>query len=182
MLKIPRWIQGIAALVIIGLGFYLLRPQPVPVDVGQVEGRPFFEAIEAQGRTRARNPYLITAPVSGRLLRTGLDEGHRVESGAVIARITPTPQDRRTTAYAQASLAAAEARLTVAEASLEETESAYTRVNRELERREELFANNLASAEETELYRQLAAADPGNGRRRSQGHRRQSGGDRGRAE
>ena len=159
MAKFPRWLQALIALTVIGLGIYLLRPAPVDVDAGVVEGRPFFEAIEAQGRTRARNPYLVAAPVSGRLLRVQLDEGDRVESGEVIARITPTPQDQRTVAYAQASLAAAEARLAVAEASLEETEGAYERVRRELARREELFSNNLTSAEETELYRQLAAAE-----------------------
>jgi len=159
MAKMPRWLQLVALVAAVAAGIYLVRPAPINVDIGIVEARPFFEAIEAQGRTRARNPYLVTAPVAGRLLRTEFDEGDRVTSGQVIATITPTPQDQRTVAYGQASLAAAEARLAVAEASLLETRSAYVRVNREMERREELFSNNLASAEETELYRQLATVE-----------------------
>lgn len=159
MAKTPRWLQLLAVVVAVGMGFYLLRPASIAVDVGRVEAGPFFEAIEVTGRTRARNPYLVAAPVSGRLLRTDLNEGDRIQSGQVIASIAPTPQDQRTVAYAQASLTAAQARLTVAEASLQETSSAHERVNRELQRREELFRRDLASAEETELYRQLSAAE-----------------------
>jgi HlyD family secretion protein len=159
MTKMPIWLKISAAIIVLVVGFIFLRPAPLDVDVGRVEMRPFFEAIEEQGRTRARNPFLITAPVSGRLLRTRLDEGDRVNSGEVIAVIAPTPQDQRSSAYAQASLAAAQARLAVANASLQETMSAYERVSRERERREELFSSGLASAEETELYRQLSVAE-----------------------
>ncbi len=159
MTKMPLWLKLTAAIVVLGVGIFLLRPAPIDVEVGTVEMRPFFEAIEEQGRTRARNPFLITAPVAGRLLRTQLDEGDRVNSGEVIAVIAPTPQDQRSSAFAQANVAAAEARLAVANASLQETMSAYERVNRERERREELFSRSLTSAEETELYRQLSAAE-----------------------
>jgi HlyD family secretion protein len=159
MLKMPIWLKLLAAAVVLAIAVFLLLPAPLDVEVGTVEMRPFFEAVEEQGRTRARNPYLVTAPVSGRLLRTQLDEGHRVNSGEVIAVIAPAPQDQRSSAIAQANLAAAEARLAVANASLQETRSAYERVSRERERREELFSRSLASAEETELYRQLASAE-----------------------
>ncbi len=158
-MNIRRWSQLLAVAVLLVIGYLVLRPPAVQVELGLVERRPYFEAIEAQGRTRARNPYLVAAPISGRLLRIQLFTGDRVASGDLLATIAPTPQDQRTVAYAQASLAAAEARLTVAEASLQETVSAFERVNRELQRREELFERQLASAEETELYRQLAAAE-----------------------
>ncbi|MCG8414116.1 MAG: efflux RND transporter periplasmic adaptor subunit [Pseudomonadales bacterium] len=159
MTKMPLWLKLTAGFIVLVVGFVLLRPAPIDVEVGTVEMRPFFEAIEEQGRTRARNPFLITAPVSGRLLRTSLDEGDRINSGEVIAVIAPAPQDQRSSAFAQANLAAAEARLAVANASLRETMSAYERVTREKERREELFERSLASAEETEQYRQLSAAE-----------------------
>lgn len=159
MAKMPIWVKIVAGVVVLVVGFMLLRPSPIDVEVGSVEMRPFFEAIDEQGRTRARNPFLITAPVSGRLLRTSLDEGDQVSSGEVIAIIAPAPQDQRSSAFAQANLAAAEARLAVANASLQETMSAYERVSREQQRREQLFSQDLASAEETELYRQLAEAE-----------------------
>ncbi len=154
-----RWLQLFAILGIAGLLLVFLRPSPIDVEVGLVASGPFFEAVEAQGRTRAINPYRVAAPIAGRLLRTELDEGDRVSSGQVLARIAPTPQDQRSLAFAQANLIATQARFTAAEAALEETRSASARVARELERREELFRNKLASAEETELYRQLATAE-----------------------
>lgn len=158
-MKLPLWMKIVSAVVVIALGLFLLRPEPVTVETGTVEPRSFFEAVEAQGRTRARNPYLIAAPVTGRLLRITLEEGDRVSSGQLLANIAPPPQDQRTSALAQASVRAAEARLQVAESALAETRSALARVTRELGRREELFRQGLASAEETEMYRQLATAE-----------------------
>jgi HlyD family secretion protein len=67
MLKMPMWLKLLAAAVVIATGIFLLMPAPLDVEVGTVEMRPFFEAVEEQGRTRARHPYLVTAPVSGRL-------------------------------------------------------------------------------------------------------------------
>ena len=159
MAKTPRWLQLLMIVGVGGLLFVLLRPTAIDVDVGLVESGPFYEAIEAQGRTRGINPYLVAAPIAGRLLRTEFNEGDRVSGGQVLARIAPTPQDQQSLAFAQANLLAAQARFTAATAALEEASSAATRVTRELERREELFRNDLTSAEETELYRQLATAE-----------------------
>lgn len=159
MIKIPRWIQIALLVVVVATVAWLFRQGPVTVEVGEVQRRDYFEAIEAQGRTRARNPYTITAPVAGRLLRPSLDEGDRVEAGQVVAVIAPSPQDQRTTAYAEASLAAARARLANAEASLQESRSAHQRVSRELQRREQLFESGLSSEEEIELYRQMESAE-----------------------
>jgi len=159
MLKIPRWLQIVGLGVLAAAVVYLVQPDPVQVETGLVERRDFFEAVEAQGRTRARNPYVITSPVAGRLLRPLLEEGDRVQSGQLLAVVTPSPPDQRMAAYGAAAVAAAEARLAVAEAALEENRSAYARATNELERRERLYRQELASAEETELYRQLAAAE-----------------------
>lgn len=159
MNTLRRIIWGTLLVVLIGLSVYALRPVPVQVDVAAVERRPFAVTVEEQGRTRARNPFTVAAPITGRLLRTDLDEGDRVSRGQVIARIALPPQDQRTLAVSQANITAAEARVTAARAALDEARSSYSRAGRELERREELFKNNLASAEETEYYRQLAAAE-----------------------
>ena len=151
------WI--IVLLLVAGLLVYALRPVPLQVDVATVERRPFAVTVEEQGRTRARNPYTVAAPVAGRLLRTTLDEGDQVSQGQIIARIALVPQDQRTLAVSQANVTAAEARVTAARATLTEARSSYSRVSRELERREELFKNQLTSAEETEYYRQLVDAE-----------------------
>jgi HlyD family secretion protein len=142
-------------LIAFGLLFFVLRPVPIAVDTGLVQVRPFSVTVDEQGRTRARNPYTVAAPITGRLLRTTLDEGDRVQQGEVIARIALPPQDRRTLAVSEANVTAADARVAAALATLEQANSTVTRVARELERREELFKQGLTTEEETEFYRQL---------------------------
>lgn len=154
-----RIIYTAVSLLFVGLLAWALRPVPVAVEVATVERRPFTVTVEEQGRTRARNPYTVAAPVTGRLLRTTLDEGMRVSQGQVIAQLALPPQDQRTVAVIQAGVAAAEARVSAASAAVDEARSSRSRASRELERREELFKNNLASAEETEYYRQLLDAE-----------------------
>ena len=156
MAKLPKWLGIFLLLAVIVSLAYVLQPEPVVVDVAQVERRPFAETVEDQGRTRARNPFNVASPIAGRLLRPQLDEGDRVSKGQVIAQIAPSPSDQRTQAYAEAALVSAQARLSAAEAGLSEAKSALSRTTRELERREELFRSDLTSAEEVEAFRQQA--------------------------
>jgi HlyD family secretion protein len=152
---IPKWLGGVFLVLLVAAVVFVMQPQPELVEVAQVQRRAFAETIEEQGRTRARRPFTVTAPIAGRLLRTDLDEGDHVEEGQVIARIAPTPQDQRTAAMAEANLATNQARYAAAEATLQEERSTLERNRRELERREELFANQLTSAEEVQAFRQL---------------------------
>jgi len=133
---LSRWlIPGtIAVLVILAL-VYAIRPTPLPVETALVEQRTLTILVEEQGRTRARDPFVVAAPINGRLLRMQLDEGNHVEQGQVIARIALAPEDQRTEAALRASLTAAEARQAAAEATLMEAESAVARARREEERR-----------------------------------------------
>lgn len=148
-----------SVVVVVAFMVFVLRPAPLTVDTGLIEARPFTVTVDEQGRTRARNPFTVAAPITGRLLRTTLDEGDSVKQGQVIARIALVPQDQRALAVSQANVTAAEARVAAVVASLQEARSSVLRVTRELERREELFKINLASAEETESYRQLLSAE-----------------------
>lgn len=151
-----KWLAGLAVAALIG---YFLLPSAIDVETGQVELRPFHEAVEVQGRTRAINPYVVTAPVAGRLLRAELTEGDRVTDGQVLARIAPAPQDPRTLQYLRANVTAAEARLAAAVATREEIEGRLQQATRDLERREELLRNGSASVEETETYRQIVTTE-----------------------
>jgi HlyD family secretion protein len=136
----------------------LLKPDPVEVDVATVAKRTLIVMLEEQGKTRAHDPYIVTAPVTGRLLRTQLDEGMQVAKEELIARIALPPEDSRTEAVSRANLAAAEARHAAVTADVMEAETAFAQAMAEQQRRDELFKINLASAEEQELYRQATDA------------------------
>lgn len=154
MTKITKLAIWALVLIFAGALVFVMQPEPAQVEVATVEMRPFVLVVEDQGRTRAHNPYIVAAPIAGRLLRSQLDEGDRVQKGQVIAQIALQPQDQRTLAVEQANLAAAEARLRAEQAILAEAQGVFARAERELERRQELVKNRLASVEEVEAFQQ----------------------------
>ena len=148
----------IISIIVLATVMIAMQPVPVSVEVASVEPRDFYTAVEEQGRTRTRQPYMVAAPVNGRLLRIEFDEGDVVEQGQVLARIAVSPDDKRDEEISRANLVAIEARYIAEEAALMEAESTYDRAVREEDRRGELFKDNLVSSEEREYYRQLVDA------------------------
>ncbi len=132
----------------------LLRPDVIPVETARIAPRILTVTIDEQGRTRARDPFIVAAPVTGRLLRPAFKAGDVVEAGVEVARIAVAPDDRRAEAMAQAGLVAAQARRTAADGAVIEAESLYARARNEEERREELGKTGVATTEEVEFYRQ----------------------------
>lgn len=88
----PR--TGLLALTILSVaacgGSEAVAPPPVtPVVVTPVEVRRLDEQIEATGQLLARDRARVAAEVPGRITEVLLDEGDRVEAGAVVIRIDP---------------------------------------------------------------------------------------------
>ena len=148
----------LGAAVVVALLVWSAQPRPLAVESAPVALRPLVVSVDEQGRTRAREPYTVAAPVTGQLLRTALIEGDSVSAGQVLASIAIAPEDRRTEAVLEAAVAAAEARYRVATAALDEAASAAARAQQEAQRRETLFAQRLIALEERESFAQAAAA------------------------
>jgi len=116
---------------------YGMRPKALLVDTAIVDRRPLEATIEADGRTRVRERYVIVAPVAGRLERIDRVEGSAVRAGDVIARLTAVPLDSQTIAQARARVDAASARALeaaaqgrMASASLDQRRRELSRANR----------------------------------------------------
>ena len=154
-----KWL-GMAgtAVVVVALGAWMLWPSSVKVEVAVAKRGPLSVTVDEQGRTRAKERYTVGAPISGRVMRSPLDVGDRVERGDVLARIAPPPTDARTEAAARADLAAAEARARQANAVLNEANSALLVAHREAVRRAELFGMGMISIESRDTYAQAAQA------------------------
>lgn len=141
--KYSRLILTLAAVVFVGaaLGF-AFWPRPVFVDLGEVRIARMTETIDADGRTRVREAFVVSTPVDGRLLRVEVEPGDPVTRDAtVVARMRPANPavlDVRTREQALAALGAAEAALHVAQANLEEALANRELVASELERNERL--------------------------------------------
>lgn len=90
-----------------------LRPNPVPVDLGEASRGPLRVTVDEDGETRIREPYVISAPLAGRLLRVELQPGDAIHKDQALAAIDPGSPgllDARTEAEAKARVNAAEAR------------------------------------------------------------------------
>lgn len=117
------WIKriGLAALGlgIVGAIAWTMRPQPALVDIGAVVKAPMRVTITQEGRTRVREIYTISTPITGHLSRTILDVGDPVEANkTVIAAIHPLEPpliDNRTETELIAAREAARAAVVIAE-------------------------------------------------------------------
>jgi HlyD family secretion protein len=89
-----------------------MRPTVVQVDAVAVVRGPLQVTVDEEGETRLRRRFVVSAPVSGRVMRIDARPGDAVKAGQAIAVIQPAapmPLDARTRAGAEARVRAAEA-------------------------------------------------------------------------
>ena len=150
-----RRLLGVAlgAAALLGVAYVLVRPAPVPVELGEVTRGALRVTVDEEGETRVRQRFVVAAPTTGRLLRIGLDEGDAVAAGDVVARIVPSPLDPRDEAAARAQLEAAEAQKSAADAQRSLAEAALAQARRDAERAGLLREGGTISAEAHEKAR-----------------------------
>ena len=131
------WYALLVAILVAAL-IYAFRPQPVPVDLAVIERGELTVTIDGDGQTRVREVYVVSAPLSGRVLRIERHVGDEVIANetllATIQPGDPTFLDRRAQAQAEAAIKAAEAAFALAEAeqarALAELDFARAELNR----------------------------------------------------
>jgi HlyD family secretion protein len=141
--------------LVVGAGAVLLmianlKPRSVTVETALVECGPLTVTVDEEGRTRVRDRFVVSAPVTGRLWRIKLKEGDIVERGAVLATMSPIPIDTRTLAEEQARLDAAEAEKRAADASVERARAALEQARRERQRAAELASRGVRPVQDRE--------------------------------
>jgi HlyD family secretion protein len=100
-----------------------------------------------------RDRFVVSAPLSGRVLRIELEPGDKVKRGDVVARVRAEASpllDARTRAEAEAAVESARAVLGRAQAESERTRTALAQVERELARVRELSKSGLSTAQAVE--------------------------------
>lgn len=147
-------IVGGLVLALAALGLYwILMPQPILVETGEVKTSQFQDAIEEDGRTRVRDRYLVSAPLSGRLQRLVLEAGDAVQAGQMLATITPPVSpllDPRVRLELEAQVGAAEAAVEEAESLHEQAKVLLAQASADLERTRSLAKRNVAPAAQLE--------------------------------
>lgn len=129
------------------LGF---MPRAVPVETVTAARGPLQVTVEEEGKTRVRERYVISAPVTGHARRIDLKVGEAVQADQAVATIEPlrsSALDPRTRAEAAAAVRAAEA---VAAAAGEKARAASLQsdlARQELERADSLRKSSFVSAQ-----------------------------------
>ena len=139
--------------VVGGLIALVLWPSSIPVDVAAVSRGPLVVTVNEEGRTRVRERYVVSAPVTGRVQRIELEPGDAVRKGDVVAVVraeTAALLDARARAEAEAAVAAAQAAVGRARADEERLRTALTQAQRELARTRTLVGGGALAPQELE--------------------------------
>ena len=114
------------------------RPKPLVVDTSVVTRTRLEATVDADGKTRVRERYVVAAPVAGRVQRIAFLEGAPIQAGQVLARLTPLPLDSQAVAQAQARVDAAAALALEAAAQVRVADASLDQQRRELSRAQRL--------------------------------------------
>jgi HlyD family secretion protein len=138
-----------AAMMAGSLVYSGLRSQPIEVDFGDITRGPLLVTVNEDGETRIRDPYLISAPLAGRLLRVELEPGDTIARGDTVSAIDPGEPgllDVRSEAETQARVSAAEAAYHRTQSQLEIAKAEYDQAQRYFERDQGRFEQGNISA------------------------------------
>jgi HlyD family secretion protein len=154
----------VGALVLAAIVYGFL-PRPVEADLAEVTRGPMRVTVDEEGKTRIRERYVVSAPLTGTLHRVRLKPGHKVARGETVAVIEPTDPkllDARERAEAAARVGIAEAALKQAEARVTAARREHELAVAQFDRARASYAKGGASIDEvhiTESRAQVKAAE-----------------------
>jgi RND family efflux transporter MFP subunit len=147
-----RWLAlSAAALLVLGaLGWFALaRARPPVVEtavaVAAAEVPGAASVLDASGYVTARRQATVSAKITGKVTEVRIEEGMRVEEGAVLARLDDTE--------ARAQLSLARAQLTAARSQLAEIRAQLEQAERDFVRQSQLAAQELIAAQALDAAR-----------------------------
>ena len=142
-----RWLPYAGAVVLVALITAGLWPRPIPVETARATIGTLRATVNEQGKTRIKQRYVVSAPVTGQLQRIPFKAGAEVRAGqtmvAVIEPVSPTLLDARTRV-------ATEAKRDTALANLEKARAGQRFAASDLRRFEKLHAEKMVSVQELE--------------------------------
>lgn len=145
----PRILLALLVVAVAAAVVVALRDPAIGVEVGRATRGPLIVTIDDLGETRVTDLYVVSAPITGELLRVPLKPGTRVvPRSTVLARIQPVqpgPLDARAYAQAQAETRSLQAQLAAARSRVSEARAEQLLAEREFGRTSELAARGFVS-------------------------------------
>lgn len=156
-MKTPRRLRLIlVAIIVIVLLTVALWPAARLVDTATVDVGVVRQTIEAEGRTRLKDRFEITAPMAATARRLHLEPGDRVARGDVLVTLEamkPPPLDARGRRQAEAAVEAARARHGAAGEQVRMAQARATQARAEDQRQQALLERRLVATESAERAR-----------------------------
>ncbi|MDE2400408.1 MAG: HlyD family efflux transporter periplasmic adaptor subunit [Burkholderiales bacterium] len=156
-MKKRTWIYwGGGATVAVALMAWAFAPRPIEVEVAKVTQGHFETTIDEEGKTRLRERYVVSAPLSGLLTRITLREGDAVDANAVVATLTPVLApivDERTLREQQVRVEITQAQVQRANARVEGAKVALQQARNEVKRSEQLAGQGFVSPTKLDIDR-----------------------------
>ncbi len=152
-----RWLPYLGLALLLALVIAGLIPKPLAVETAKVSVGRLRATVNEEGKTRIRQRYVVSAPVSGQLRRIPFKAGAEIGSTqsvvAVIDPVSPALLDARTRTLAEAGR-------DTAGAQLERARAQHKFAASELRRNEKLFQNKTVSEQQIEQvqWQEVSAA------------------------
>jgi HlyD family secretion protein len=129
----------LAALAALTWAFW---PRPIAVETAVIEARDIRVTVEEEGKSRIREVFAVSAPITGQVLRINLHPGDEVvKDETVVVSLRPAAPgllDARLKRVAEAAAASARASVGLAQAEVKQAEAQLTFTQTELARAESL--------------------------------------------
>ena len=149
-----KWLA--AALLLLALTVWAFLPKPTEVELASVRQGRFERAVQEDGKTRVRERYVVSAPLTGQVQRISLRQGDYVAQGAVVAMVwpvAPTLLDARTRAEQMAHRDSLQAAFNRTQATTARAQAALEQARTELQRSEALAQQGFVSPTQNETGR-----------------------------
>ncbi len=153
--KRQLWTAG-GVLPLVLLLVWAFWPRPVEVEVGAVSRGVFERAVQEDGKTRLRERYVVSSPLTGRVQRITLKQGDAVTRDAVLATLWPVMPgllDERSRQEQNERIGALEAAVRRAAANVERAKAALEQALADLKRSETLAQQGFVSPTQNETGR-----------------------------
>lgn len=147
---------GTIALLLLALLVWAFMPTPAKVEIATVTQGRFERTVQEDGKTRVRDRYLVSTPLTGRVARIQLKQGDTVERAATVATlwpVIPAMLDERSRAEQMARVGALQAAVARTQASVARAAAALEQAQTERQRSEKLAEQGFVSSTQNETGR-----------------------------
>jgi HlyD family secretion protein len=152
---VRAWPWVIGGAVVVALLVQALGPEVLEVDIVEATRAPMRVTLDEEGRTRVRDVFTLTAPVTGTVSRITLEPGDVVTGGQAVATIRPASPallDARTRTELRAQVEAARAALGQTRAEAASAEADARQAQADLQRMRPLASAGAIAAAALEQY------------------------------